>query len=249
MYQDLDNMDSAIEEALAEDRLNSIDIDYLIEQINDQLNNLLSSSNKKNFLKSFEKQLSTVSLMETESDIKSIKESMYNLIIENIAEKFDMEIDVDNANIKKVSKQFYKFFVLNYIDNLSYFIKSYIVENLDDIVFDLKHNDHITTKKINEIDNINITMVMNNIGDVIDIIYNKNLDFSDFLYYLGMHPESGSCVEEMKSYLNDVIEDADSVTQKLMEPLINEEEGFGEIFVNIQMDLYNDFNNDEDDER
>ena len=191
MYQDLDNMDSAIEEALAEDRLNSIDIDYLIEQINDQLNNLLSSSNKKNFLKSFEKQLSTVSLMETESDIKSIKESMYNLIIENIAEKFDMKIDVDNADIKKVAKQFYKFFVLNYIDNLSYFIKSYIVENLDDIVFDLKHNDHITTKKINEIDNINITMVMNNIGDVIDIIYNKNLDFSDFLYYLGMHPESG----------------------------------------------------------
>lgn len=248
MYQDLDNMDSAVEQALAEDRLNSIDIDYLIDQINDQLDNLLSSSNKKNFLKSFEKQLNTVSLMETESDIKSIRESVYNLIIENITEKFDMKIDIDNADIKKVAKQFYKFFVLNYIDNLSYFIKSYIVENLDDIIFDLKHLDHINTKKINGINNLNINMIMNNIGDVVDIIYNKNLDFSDFLYYLGLHPESSSCVEEMKDYLNYVIEDADSVTQKLIEPLINEEEGFGEIFVNIQMDLYYDFDDENNEE-
>lgn len=248
MIQNLDNMDSAIEEALAEDRLNSIDIDYLIDQINDQLNNLLSSGNKKNFLKSFEKQLNDVSLMDTETDIKSIRESMYNLIIENISEKFDIEVDINNSDIKKVAKQFYKFFVLNYIDNLSYFIKSYIVENLDDIIFDLKHMDHINTKKISDIDNVNIAMVMNNIGDVIDIIYNKNLDFSDFLYYLGMHPESNSSVEEMKGYLNDVIEDADNVTEKLMSPLVNEEEGFGEIYINIQMDLYNDFNNDSDDE-
>ena len=246
MYQNLENMDYAIEEALSDDRLNSIDIDYLTEQISEQLNNLLSSGNKKNFLKSFEKQLDDVSLLKTETDIKSIRESVYNLIINNISEKFDMEIDIDNVSIKKVTKQFYKFFVLNYIDNLSYFIKSYIIENLDDIIFDLKHNEHISTKKINEIENQSISIIMNNIGDVIEIIYNKDIDFSDFLYYIGLHPESDSSVEEMKEYLNTIIENSDSVVEKLLSPLVNEEEGFGEIYVNIQMDLYNDFNNDEE---
>ena len=246
MYQNLENMDYAIEEALSDDRLNSIDIDYLTEQISEQLNNLLSSGNKKNFLKSFEKQLDDVSLLKTETDIKSIRESVYNLIINNISEKFDMEIDIDNVSIKKVTKQFYKFFVLNYIDNLSYFIKSYIIENLDDIIFDLKHNEHISTKKINEIENQSISIIMNNIGDVIEIIYNKDIDFSDFLYYIGLHPESDSSVEEMKEYLNTIIENSDSVVEKLLNPLVNEEEGFGEIYVNIQMDLYNDFNNDEE---
>ena len=246
MYQNLENMDYAIEEALSDDRLNSIDIDYLTEQISEQLNNLISSGNKKNFLKSFEKQLDDVSLLKTETDIKSIRESVYNLIINNISEKFDMEIDIDNVSIKKVTKQFYKFFVLNYIDNLSYFIKSYIIENLDDIIFDLKHNEHISTKKINEIENQSISIIMNNIGDVIEIIYNKDIDFSDFLYYIGLHPESDSSVEEMKEYLNTIIENSDSVVEKLLNPLVNEEEGFGEIYVNIQMDLYNDFNNDEE---
>ena len=126
MYENFENIDSAIEEALADERLNSIDIDYLIEQIDDQLDNLLSSGNKKNFLKSFEKQLETVSLIETQTDVESIRESIYNLIIQNIADRFDISIDLDNANIKKVAKQFYKFFVLNYIDNLSFFAQLFL---------------------------------------------------------------------------------------------------------------------------
>lgn len=245
MYENFENIDSAIEEALADERLNSIDIDYLIEQIDDQLDNLLSSGNKKNFLKSFEKQLETVSLIETQTDVESIRESIYNLIIQNIADRFDISIDLDNANIKKVAKQFYKFFVLNYIDNLSFFVKSYIIENREDIVYSLMHMDHINTKKIPEVNN-DISLIMNNIAEVIDIINSKHMDFEDFLYYLGKHPESSSCVEEMREYLNDVIEDADFIVDKLLEPLVSEEEDFGEIFVNIQLDLYNDFNESEE---
>lgn len=247
MYQDFENNDSAIEEALADERLNSIDIDYLIEQIDDQLNNLLSSGNKKNFLKSFEKQLETISRIETETDVESIKESVYNLIVQNICDKFNISIDLDDVNIKKVAKQFYKFFVLNYIDNLSFFIQSYILENREEILNDLKHMDHINAKKIPEI-NGDISIIMNNLAEVIYIINSKHIEFNDFLYYLGKHPESSSCVEEMREYLNDIIEDEGSVVDKLLEPLVMEEEDFGEIYINIQLELYNNFNEDSDED-
>lgn len=246
MYQNFDNMDYAIEEAMAEERLNSIDIDYLTEQIDDQLNNLLSSDNKKNFLKYFEQQLKDASRLQTETDIEALRESIYNLIIKNISDKFGLDVD-DDIDIKKVAKHFYKFFVLDYVNNLSYFLKSYIIENRKDILFKLNHMNHINTKKIPEIDN-EIAIIVNNIGDVVDIIYNTDIDFSDFLYYLSKHPESSSSVKEMEEYLETIMEEEDSVVKILLEPLVNEEEDFGEIYINVQMDLYNDFNEIDDEE-
>lgn len=248
MHQNFNNMDTAIEEAMADERLDSIDIEYLIDQIDIQLDNLMSSDNKKNYLKSFEKQLEDISVLHTETDTKNIRNSVYNLIIQKISEKFDMVIDTEDISIKKVAKQFYKFFVLNYVNNLSYFIKSYIIENKDDIINSLKHMDHISTKKIHEV-NGDIAIIMNNIGDVVDIINSRDIEFDEFLEYLGKHPESSSCVEEMKEYANDIIEDSESIVRLMLQPLVNEEEDFGEVYVNIQMDLYNDFNEEiEEDE-
>lgn len=242
------DMNSAIEEALSDERLDSIDIEYLVEQIDDQLNNLMSSDNKKNFLKAFDKQLEDVSAVGTDTDIDAVRESMYNTIIQRIAEKFEMDVDTDNVNIKKVAKQFYKFFVLEYINNISYFIKSYIVENRDDIIYSLKHMDHINTKKIPEVNN-DIAIIMNNMAEVIEIINSSDIEFEEFLDYLEKHPDSSSSVEEIRDYLNDFIDETDSVVKIMLDPLVNEEEDFGEIYLNIQMDLYNDFNEtDEEDE-
>ena len=245
MYEDFDYMNNAIEDAMADEQLDSIDIEYLIDQIEDQTNNLLSSGNKTNFLKSFEKQLDSTSVIKSETDVENIRESVYESILKSIAERFDIDIDMDNVNIRKAAKQFYKFFVLHYMDNLTYFIVQYIIDNRESIVDSLKHMDHINTKKISDVDS-QISLILNNIADVVSIIANSNLNFDDFLEYVIKHPDSPSCAEEIAEYKNDMIDDDDDLFNELIKPLVDEEDGFGEVYINVQTKLYEQFFNEEE---
>ena len=236
-------LDSAVAQAMAEENLGNIDIDYIIGEIQDQLNNLTSSENSKNFFKYFEKQLDNLKLTEDEMNVKDIADNMYIRILDAIAERFDIEIDTETEELKPMAKTFYKFFVVNYQRVLTEFVISYIVENRDDIVANLRYSDRLVTKQVEDC-STDISLILNNTSKVIQLISEAKLDFYDFLEYVGKHPDSPASLEKMHRFYNDyVTETSTNIVDKLMEPITNEEEDFGDILIAIQTEIYENFTN------
>lgn len=241
-----EDMQDAYREAQADDQLNSIDIDYIEESIEDQLTNLLTIENKQNYLKIFDKQLKDSDI--DENRLKDIKESVYLSIIDEISNKFNIEIDTENANIKRLGKTMYKFFVMDYSENLVYFLEMYILENKEFITSELSKLGYINTKKIDNIDE-SMSIVLKNLSEVINIINSQDIDFSDYLSYISMHSEANAAVEEMIDMVNDCVEDSDEVFTLIIKPLVDEDEGFGEVFTELQMNLYKRFDEDVDEDQ
>ena len=87
-----------------------------------------------------------------------------------------------------------------------------------------------------------MAIILNNISFVIDIIASSNITFREFLTYITRHPESSSSCEELLDYMDETIEYADDIVNFIMEQLVNEEEGFGNIYTELQRNLFERFN-------
>ena len=235
----IEDINEIYEDAESSTAIDDIDIEFIIESIREQVSELMESSSKRNYLKVFENRIENSDL--TEDDRETMKETMYSEIIDIIAEKFNIEIFKSSSSNRSLAKNLYKFFVINYNDNVEQFLEIYIIENKKDIVEELERRE-INSKRIEGINSKKIAMILNNISFVIDIIANANISFEEFLEYISRHPESKSSTEELLDYLDDVIDETDDLMKFIMDQLVNEEEGFGNIYTELQRRLFERFN-------
>lgn len=235
----LENFSDVLDNAKSALSIDELDLDFIVESIKDQVSELMESSSKKNYLKSFEKNIDNSDLPEDERE--TMRQNMYNEIIDIISARFNIQIDKDTVSNRELSKNLYKFFVINYVDNVEHFLESYIIENKKEIVTELERKD-VNSKRIEGIASKKMAIILNNISFVIDIIANSNITFREFLTYITRHPESSSSCEELLDYMDETIEYADDIVSFIMDQLVNEEEGFGNIYTELQRNLFERFN-------
>lgn len=238
----MQDLQDAISRAISDQKLSDIDIDYYYEGIQSQLDNLLSMSSKKNYLKKFENKVDE-SIELYDDEMKSTKELMYNTVIDMISSALGFEVDKDEVSLNNLAKTLYKFFVLEYTDNLTYFLEMYIVENKKEITKELESRIQ-NPKRIEGLDS-KIAIILNNISDTIDIISGDNITFSDYVEYILRHPEASAAANDMLDYDRDVLSETDNTIDSILSSLINEEEGFGKIYTDLQLNIFKRFGSDD----
>lgn len=234
----MQDLQESLDKAVSDQKLSDIDIDFYYEGIQSQLDNLLSISSKKNYLKKFENKINDPDSFYPD-EIEETKEIMYNSVIDMIADKLDFEIDKTEVSLGKLTKTLYKFFVLNYTTNITYFLEMYILENKKDICRELEKIVS-TPKRIEGIDS-KIAMILNNISDTIETIHSMNVSFSEFVDYINRHPEASSSANDMVEYEKDLMDNTDNIVDNIFNALINEEEGFGKIYTDLQLNIFERF--------
>lgn len=229
----------ALDEAMLEEKLEDLDIEFTIESIREQLNNLLDNSNKRNYLKKFQSKFDR--LEDVDENLRNERDSLYDEILDSIADTFGFEIYKEDINLQKASKYLYKFFVVELLDNIVYFLECYILEHKDEIVDYLKKTESVISKKIEGLDS-SMSLVLNNMTDVINYIYDMDVEFEYFLKILDKHPDAPASVSEISKYNENIINDDElNVVMSILQPIINESEGFSRIYTNLQMNLYKRF--------
>lgn len=235
----VDGLETEDEESMMSEE--ELDTEFIIESIQDQCNNLMNNTSKNNYLKDFENDIKRVDVMNT--DRESIKQDLYLRIINIIEDKFGIEIETEEMNLKEMTKNMYKFFILHYTDNIVNFLEMYILENRKTITSELERR-NINPRRIEGIPSKKIAIILNNISFTIEIIKSTEVSFREFLKYLNSHPDNAPYVEEIIEYEDrGIISNADNIINDIMEQLVNEEEGFGNIYIELQRKLFERFNN------
>lgn len=238
----------SIESAISEETLSDIDYEYYIECIKEQIEDLMGTNLKKNYLKKFEENLSKVCEEYKNGDsylepVEGIRNHVYETIIDMITEKFDFNVDVDNApySLHSMAKYMYKFFVLEYIDNVSQFLEMYIIDNEDDVIALLnKENEEDKSVSMRKIDDLpqNASMIINNLSLIISNLAGQNISFEEFVEYINMHDDSSAAANQMIMYDSEIFGNSDNIVYYILKSLKNEDEGFSSIFTNITKYIY-----------
>ena len=82
----LENFTDVLDNAKSALSIDELDLDFIIESIKEQVSELMESSSKKNYLKSFEKNIDNSELSEDER--QTMRENIYNEIIDIISTKY-----------------------------------------------------------------------------------------------------------------------------------------------------------------
>lgn len=234
----MQDLQDTLDKAVSDQKLEDFDIEFYYEGIESQLDSLLSMSSKKNYLKKFENKINDPETFYPD-EIEETKEVMYNDIINMISNKLDFEIDKDEVSLGKLAKTLYKFFVLNYTDNITYFLEMFILENKKDICRELE-NRNTSSKRIAGVDS-KIALILNNISDTIEIIQSMDVSFGDYVEYINKHPDAPSSANDMIEYERDLITESDEIMNHIFRELMDEEEGFGKIYTDLQLNIFERF--------
>ena len=236
-----DMIEQAIDQAKSDEVLSDIDVGYIQECLEGQLEDLLSDSTKKNYLKKLEEKLNASDI--DESDKALVLNGTYNHVIDMITEKFNFTIDRTENRLDLIAKTLYKFFVLQYTHNVTCFIESFILENQKTIVTELSERDDLNTRHIEGVSS-KLSLVLNNISDVIDIIEGSSISFDEFVDYIIKHEDAKSSVSQIQNFTDSIMSDTEEIVGLILNGLINEDEGFSSIYTELQLNLYNRFAND-----
>ena len=231
----------SIDEVISDQRMDEIDYEYFIDGIEYQLNNPMEHQSLKNFLKKFENSVDSSELKDEEKS--TLKEKMYINIVNKIQEKFNFTMTTDSIS-KKMAKYFYKFFVLDYLDNITNFISQYLITYADSLKTDLL--EEYSKNEINFDQNDpqgenSLFLLIINIKNVIKIISSYNLSFDEILNIMNSHPDASASVKEMINYNEEFMGDTENIVDFIFSSLINENEGFSNILTSVQWYIYSNF--------
>lgn len=231
----------SIDEVISDQRMDEIDYEYFIDGIEYQLNNPMEHQSLKNFLKKFENSVDSSELKDEEKS--TLKEKMYINIVNKIQEKFNFTMTTDSIS-KKMAKYFYKFFVLDYLDNITNFISQYLITYADSLKTDLL--EEYSKNEINFDQNDpqgenSLFLLIINIKNVIKIISSYNLSFDEILNIMNSHPDASASVKEMINYNEEFMGDTENIVDFIFSSLINENGGFSNILTSVQWYIYSNF--------
>lgn len=231
----------SIDEVISDQRMDEIDYEYFIDGIEYQLNNPMEHQSLKNFLKKFENSVDSSELKDEEKS--TLKEKMYINIVNKIQKKFNFTMTTDSIS-RKMAKYFYKFFVLDYLDNITNFISQYLITYADSLKTDLL--EEYSKNEINFDQNDpqgenSLFLLIINIKNVIKIISSYNLSFDEILNIMNSHPDASASVKEMINYNEEFMGDTENIVDFIFSSLINENEGFSNILTSVQWYIYSNF--------
>ena len=231
----------SIDEVISDQRMDEIDYEYFIDGIEYQLNNPMEHQSLKNFLKKFENSVDSSELKDEEKS--TLKEKMYINIVNKIQEKFNFTMTTDSIS-RKMAKYFYKFFVLDYLNNITNFISQYLIMYADTIKTDLL--EEYSKNEINFDQNDpqgenSLFLLIINIKNVIKIISSYNLSFDEILNIMNSHQDASASVKEMINYNEEFMGDTENIVDFIFSSLINENGGFSNILTSVQWYIYSNF--------
>lgn len=231
----------SIDEVISDQRMDEIDYEYFIDGIEYQLNNPMEHLSLKNFLKKFENSVDSSELKDEEKS--TLKEKMYINIVNKIQEKFNFTMTTDSIS-RKMAKYFYKFFVLDYLNNITNFISQYLITYADSLKTDLL--EEYSKNEINFDQNDpqgenSLFLLIINIKNVIKIISSYNLSFDEILNIMNSHPDASASVKEMINYNEEFMGDTENIVDFIFSSLINENGGFSNILTSVQWYIYSNF--------
>ena len=115
----------------------------------------------------------------------------------------------------------------------------FILENKKDICRELEKVVS-GSKRIEGLDQ-KTAMILNNISDTIEIIDGMNISFGEFIEYINKHPEASSSANDMIEYEQDLMSETDDIVNEIFRELKDEEEGFGKIYTDLQLNIFERF--------
>lgn len=239
----MDNMEVALDRAKKYTILEYIDPDYILEMISDQVDEYSDGVDKINYLNVLKDRIKSCPQTDSEAleELKNIKNDIYKKTIDLISDKFDFEIDTSELDIKVVSKVLYSFFILHYVDNVSFYVETYIINNKDSLYNEIMRRvENVSERPIPGIPK-KMSLILENMSMVIDIVASEDVDLFDLIRDVYNHEDSKASVSKMldfEDYIeSNYVDGRDSTVYKLLEPIINEDEGFSSIIINIQRNL------------
>lgn len=220
--------------------------EFLESEVLDQISNLFEP-NKIDYLSSY---ISKYKYYKKEYDenedfvngLKERKIDTVKFIIDVICEKFSIDIDVDDYKTK-IAKTLYKFFVLDYKENLITFFINYINTNKKAIVAEIK-----SLKKGRDISNIvsknkfannNDALIINNINYILlDLITSMTEDDSNLDLVIDDDDDVTSL--NLRDLLNNETVKFNGTFNMFVGPFIDREDGYSEIVSEIVLRLSQD---------
>lgn len=223
-------------------------LDFLENEIENQIEYIFES-NKRNYLEfylekyKFVKSNIDVTSYPNIEDLDDMKEEMkYNKnrfitdILLKVCDKFDIQIDGDENNTK-IAKTLYKFFVIDYKENLKIFFLNIIKKNKQSIIKELKarkrNRDIGLSASKSKYINTNDAIIINNLEFILmDIISSMEFD-GDFIDYIINYDDNINYMNISKLIEKEKIILTQETFECFISPFINREEGYTDIISEI----------------
>ncbi len=189
MFYNLEEYEDAVTEIEVATLLADLDIDLIQTNIGEQINNL---DNNINYLESIEDKYKLI-LEEFSDDIDSCIVAknkiimIYEFIINEIQESFDIDIDYQNMNFEQLSQaagSLYNFLVIKARKNITKFYYKYIVANKKSLVqeYASEKRKDVTTSTIKKLTkNKDDIIILSKCPSIMSMLTN-NIDFSTELF-------------------------------------------------------------------
>lgn len=196
--------------------------DFLETELTEQLNEEIFSDNKTNYIESY---MSKYKFYKNEYEanddfterLKNNKDNLIESVIEQICDKFCLEVDEEDRNTK-LARVIYEFFVIDYRENLKSLFMNYINNNKKSIISVLKKE-----KKRRDISMVASKLKFANSNDAL-IIGNVSFIINEILNN-----------EQIENFIDLIISDDDSVVNLKIKEYVDSEK------IAITEDTYNAF--------
>lgn len=242
----IDEEYEVVQDGECESILDSMHYSLLMENITEQISNpfLRKTVNFINIYEDRYKYLKT--MYEDEEFIKKLKNERidcFEKLLTLIENQFKFKVLRDEIDLSSTLKVIYDFFILNYTENIELFIIQYITKNKKSLILDLdskkrnKDVSTITSKRIFK--DPNDAILIANMSYIVNkIICTLDLDI-EFLKYILDTDEDCVYNEIGKIFLKkDVVEYDEELYKTFLSPIINKEDGYYNIIINVQNYLF-----------
>lgn len=164
-----------------------IDNEFYQESIKDQIYSGLDCA-AANYLEELEIKIRDIMEKYDDSEYNDtilFRENLYRNIISWIEDKYNIDIEYTDDMLGQIATQLYDFFVQDLKESVMAFISYYIQENYKDIIR-LIDDSELNLKDLSsdlpkdmQMDKI----LLNNLGKIVDIVVNINIEYDEFIYH------------------------------------------------------------------
>ena len=250
MYEDYE-IDS--EDMMEMPRIQEMHYEMINESIKDQIEDPFTS--RTNFVEEYFETINEQMEINGENPevaykLNSELESFCNEVIDMIANKFGLDVDVEEMNIidlKNLTLAMYEFFIIRYPKNIKKFFVKFIINNKDLIKDALSEysekSDVVSTSLKNKLANPDMALIISNLRATIDYIIGLNLPLLDVfgvfnperydVYVISDAIESMVISEEKHRFFY-VLDDSDE----------SEDENFDNVYLSIEYSLLKKYKNE-----
>src|SRR5574344_1100623 len=212
--------------------------DFLLNEINEQLDDEILNSNKRNYVNFYIDKYKYLKKIYSDVDDDKVEELKENKrkfledVLTIVSDRFNINIITDEINNRLV-KTLYGFFVTDYADNIYNLFINYINKNKKSIIAEIKKlkktRDISTVASKNKYVNVNDTIILNNINFVVfDLIPSVDLS-EDFISIITETDDDVINMNMNKFIDKELIEINDDTYELFLQPFLDQVDGYSDI--------------------